>query len=143
MAHFAKVNSENTVEQVITIPDSEESNGQAFINNSLGLDGRWIQCSYNESIRDVFPSAGYLYIESLDIFVEPAPKPWFILDDNGYWVCPIGLTPETGEPLTERQWHFLAVVYAIKPTFPTDLGPWTPRNEKQYEEGLQRANLSN
>jgi hypothetical protein len=142
MAHFAKVNSDNIVEQIITVPDDQEGNGQAFINESLGLDGRWIQCSFNGSIRERFPGPSSLYIESLDIFIEPAPKPWFILDDDGYWVCPIGIHPETGNPLTDKQWEFLEVVYAIKPKYPDGFAPWVPRNEKQYEEGLQRANLS-
>lgn len=143
MAHFAQIDDNNIVTRVIVIADEYEHDGQSFINQELGLDGTWLQCSYNGAIRENFPSIGFIYIPDEDIFVEPAPKPWFVLNEHCDWVCPVGLHPETGQPLTEKQWEFLEVVYAIKPQFPTGFGPWTPRNEKQYEEGLQRANLSN
>jgi hypothetical protein len=79
MAHFAKVNSENIVTQVIVIKNSEilddqglesENLGREFIA-SLGLDGNWIQTSYNANFRGVFASIGYVYDSINDIFIEP------------------------------------------------------------------------
>lgn len=55
MAHFAKVNKEGIVEQVIVVSNEDildakgkesEKVGQKFIK-SLGLEGTWIQTSYS------------------------------------------------------------------------------------------------
>ena len=143
MAHFAQIDANNVVVNVIRINDAHESDGQSFINDELGLAGTWLQCSYNGTVRENFPGIGYVYVAEEDAFVQPAPKPWFVLNEYLDWVCPVGLHPDTGQPLTDKQWEFLEVVYAVKPQYPAGFGPWTPRNEKQHEEGLQRANLSN
>lgn len=76
MAHFAKVDSQNIVKEVIvidnldcgggTFPESEPV-GQAFIA-SLGLDGQWLQTSYNSNFRVRFAGVGYTYNAVLDEF---------------------------------------------------------------------------
>lgn len=51
MAHFAKV-EEGIVMEVIVIGDNDapdEVTGQAFIAEVLGLDGEWLQTSYNSN----------------------------------------------------------------------------------------------
>lgn len=80
MAHFAKLSDSNIVENVIVIsnddcgggefPDSEVI-GQAFIADFLGLDGRWVQTSYNSNFRGIYAGIGYEYDSSLDEFVRP------------------------------------------------------------------------
>lgn len=65
MAHFAKVEN-GIVKAVIVVnnetlydfefPDSEPI-GQEFIE-SIGLDGTWIQTSYNGSFRGLFAGVG-------------------------------------------------------------------------------------
>jgi hypothetical protein len=50
MAHFAKVEN-GVVQQVIVVSNSDaptEAAGQTFIA-SLGLEGEWVQTSYNNS----------------------------------------------------------------------------------------------
>jgi hypothetical protein len=50
MAHFAKVEN-GTVTQVIVVSNDDaptEAAGQAFIA-SIGLDGEWVQTSYNNN----------------------------------------------------------------------------------------------
>lgn len=81
MAHFARVNSNNKVEQVIVIsnddcgggnfPDSEPI-GQEFIA-SLGLTGLWLQTSYHANFRAYYAGIGYTYDAQLDEFVPPPP----------------------------------------------------------------------
>jgi hypothetical protein len=91
MAHFAKINDENIVDQVIVIPDSEEPDGQAYINNVLGLGGKWIQTSYTGRIRKVFALPGYDYLPEVDSFKSPAPlsNPSFIFDEFSWsWIPP-------------------------------------------------------
>ncbi len=80
MAHFAQVNNDNIVAQVIVIanddcgggdfPESEPI-GQAFIA-SLGLLGTWLQTSYHGNFRGTYAGIGYTYDIELDEFVAPS-----------------------------------------------------------------------
>lgn len=84
MAHFAQVDDQNIVRQVIVVanaaiedapfPDSEPL-GQAMLAES-GFTGTYLQCSYNASFRGCYPGTGYTYDPILDVFVPPpAPEP--------------------------------------------------------------------
>jgi hypothetical protein len=78
MAHFAQV-QDGIVRNVIVIdnsdcgggdfPDSEPI-GQAFIA-SIGIDGDWLQTSYNGSFRGTYAGQGMTYDPVLDEFVSP------------------------------------------------------------------------
>ena len=79
MAHFAKINSESIVSEVIVVANSDcgggefpesEPIGQAFIA-SLGLDGDWLQTSYNNNFRGFYVGAGCTYSAELDQFIAP------------------------------------------------------------------------
>jgi hypothetical protein len=72
MAHFAKVLN-NIVQEVIVVSNDDaptEEVGQAFIA-SLGLDGEWLQTSYNNNFRGRYAGIGYTYDAELDEFVAP------------------------------------------------------------------------
>lgn len=71
MAHFAKINDENIIEQVILVSNDDapdEVTGLEFIA-SLGLEGTWIQTSYNNNIRGKFAGIGDSYDPDADVFV--------------------------------------------------------------------------
>ena len=78
MAHFAQVD-DSIVRNVIVInnsdcgggdyPDSEPI-GQAFIA-SLGIDGDWLQTSYNNNFRGTYAGQGMTYDPTLDEFISP------------------------------------------------------------------------
>ena len=78
MAHFAQV-QDNIVRNVIVInnsdcdggdyPDSEPI-GQAFIA-AIGIDGDWLQTSYNNNFRGTYAGQGMTYDPVLDEFVSP------------------------------------------------------------------------
>ena len=79
MAHFARIDSDNKVQEVIVVNNDvltdengveQEAVGQAFIA-SLGLEGTWLQCSYNGNMRGAYPGQGFLYDAELDEFVAP------------------------------------------------------------------------
>ena len=79
MAHFARIDSGNKVQEVIVVNNDvltdengveQEAVGQAFIA-SLGLEGTWLQCSYNGNMRGAYPGFGFLYDAELDEFVAP------------------------------------------------------------------------
>ena len=119
MAHFAKINEDGIVEQVIVIanddcgggdfPDSEPI-GQTFIA-SLGFDGNWKQTSYNNSFRHAYAGIGYIYDSVKDAFYSPSPYPSWVLDENFIWEPPVPM-PETGGPWQwneeEQQWEELS-----------------------------------
>jgi hypothetical protein len=46
MAHFAKLDADNKVEEVVVIPNEQEVRGNDYLNE-LGLTGVWVQTSYN------------------------------------------------------------------------------------------------
>jgi len=78
MAHFAQV-TDNIVRNVIVVnnsdcgggdyPDSEPI-GQAFIA-AIGIDGDWLQTSYNNNFRGQYAGQGMTYDPVLDQFVSP------------------------------------------------------------------------
>jgi hypothetical protein len=89
MAHFAKIENNGIVSQVIVLDNSQEHRGQDFINQDLGLDGKWIQTSYNNNFRKQYASLGYTYDEINDVFITPQPYPSWSLNENFDWQAPI------------------------------------------------------
>ena len=78
MAHFAQV-QDGIVRNVIVIDNSDcgggdypdsETIGQAFIA-SIGIDGDWLQTSYNNNFRGQYAGQGMTYDPVLDQFVSP------------------------------------------------------------------------
>lgn len=88
MAHFAQVDENNVVTQVLVVPDEQEHRGQDFLAVDLGLGGRWIQTSYNNRIRKQYAGVGYTFNEAADVFVAPQPFPSWSLDENHDWQAP-------------------------------------------------------
>jgi len=79
MAHFAEVDEYQIVRNVIVVdnddcgggdfPESEPI-GQAFIA-AIGIDGDWLQTSYNNNFRGQYAGQGMSYDPVLDEFVSP------------------------------------------------------------------------
>ena len=102
MAHFAELDENNIVKQVIVINNNDlldedgveqEQKGIDFCVNLLG--GNWIQTSYNGAIRKNYAGAGYIYDSTLDAFYPPQPFPSWELDENARWQAPTPM-PEDG-----------------------------------------------
>lgn len=81
MAHFAKIDANKIVRDVIVISNTDCDNlpfpesepvGQAYIA-SLGFDGEWLQTSYNGNFRGTYAGVTYIYDVAQDIFVSPQP----------------------------------------------------------------------
>ena len=70
MAHFAKLDENNYVIQVVRIPDSQEERGEEFLAKDLKLGGKWIQTSYNHTIRGKYAGVGDFYDEEKDEFIQ-------------------------------------------------------------------------
>ena len=72
MAHFAQIDENNKVINVLVVSDEQEHRGQEFLSEDLGLGGTWIQTSYNGNIRSVFAGIGDTYDPINDVFI-PGP----------------------------------------------------------------------
>ena len=75
MAHFAKLNEHNMVTEVIVVDNANaqtEQEGKDYIA-SIGLDGNWIQTSYNNSFRKRYAGIGMKYYEEYDGFGQASP----------------------------------------------------------------------
>ena len=96
MAHFAELDENNTVLQVIVVHNNElldtsgnenEAKGVEFCSTLFGHTN-WVQTSYNNNIRKRFAGIGSTYDSESDVFVAPQPYPSWSLDDNNDWQPP-------------------------------------------------------
>jgi hypothetical protein len=111
MAHFARV-ADGVVLSVHLVADEviigangaqSEVLGQEFLANLWGYDSaELVQCSYEGDMRNVYPGVGFLYIETLDVFVSPSPYLSWVLDEaTCQWAAP---TPKPdGEYVWDEQ----------------------------------------
>ena len=97
MAHFAELDENNVVLQVIVINNNEllddegqenEAKGVEFCNSLFGHNN-WIQTSYNNNMRKQFAGTGFTYDDVNDVFVAPQPFPSWSLDHNHDWQPPV------------------------------------------------------
>lgn len=99
MAHAARINDENIVEEVLVIPAEHQHRVQDYMDE-LGLEGRWLQTSFNthgginrtggEALRKNFAGIGYSYDEVRDAFIPPKPFPsWTLSENTCLWKPPV------------------------------------------------------
>lgn len=69
MAHFAKIDENNKVVDVLVVDNSQEHRGQEFLAVDCGLGGTWIQTSYNNNFRGKFAGIGDTYDAVNDVFI--------------------------------------------------------------------------
>lgn len=110
MAHFAKVEN-GIVTNVLVVDDQHEANGQEFLN-SIGLEGTWIQTSYNANIRGKYAGIGDVYNETKDRFEPAKPYASWVWDESSYsYEAPVAL-PADGE---SYNWDEESVSWVIVP----------------------------
>ena len=114
MAHFAKLDANNIVTQVIVVSNDDtadssgietESIGVAFCQKLVGADTVWKQTSYNGNIRGNYAGIGMTYmtnvatlgVGSTDIFIKQQPyASWTVGVGTAQWFPPDnpGAAPE-------------------------------------------------
>ena len=98
MAHFAQLNTENIVMDVIVIdnnvinnlpfPESEPI-GVEFCKSLYGVDTIWKQTSYSGSFRKNYAGIGYTFDPVIDAFIPPKPiESWVLNENTGLWEDP-------------------------------------------------------
>ena len=100
MAHFAELDQNNKVLQVIVVSNEDvDANGgdqhadaEAFVRTIVPFSpfgGLWKQTSYSGSFRKQYTSIGQYYNPSLDMFVYAKPYTSWTLDSSGDWKAPV------------------------------------------------------
>ena len=105
MAHFAQLDDNNVVTQVIVVANEElifegvenETQGVIFCRSLFGNDTKWVQTSYNGNIRKRYAGIGFTYDAALDAFITPQPYPSWTLDENTDWQPPVAMPVEEGK----------------------------------------------
>jgi len=116
MAHFAQLDENNVVTQVIVVGNSDtadvngvesENIGVAFCQSLLGADTNWKQTSYNGNMRGNYAGIGMKYmtgvatlgVGSTDVFMPEQPyASWTIDTAVANWKAPL-----TEPTLTDEQ----------------------------------------
>jgi hypothetical protein len=88
MSHFAELDENNVVLRVLVGDNNLPNEGYDWFVENLG--GRWVQTSYNATIRKNFAGIGYTYDEERDAFIPPKPFESWVLDElTCRWAAPI------------------------------------------------------
>ena len=119
MAHFAQLDGNNLVTQVIVVSNDDtsdsggvetESIGVAFCQKLLGASTNWKQTSYNSTIRGNYAGIGYTYMSnvatlgvgSTDVFISQQPyASWTVGVGTATWYPPAN--PGDAPALTDAQ----------------------------------------
>ena len=107
MAHFAEIDTDNIVTQVIVVVNNDildeqgnesEALGIQFCTNLLG--GTWVQTSYNNNFRKNYAGVGGTYDKTRDAFISAKPYPsWTLVEDTCQWTAPTAY-PDDGKNYT-------------------------------------------
>jgi hypothetical protein len=91
MAHYAFLDENNIVTEVITGKDETELidglSPEEWYGNYRGQVCK--RTSYNNNIRKQYACIGFTYNETADVFVAPQPFASWSLDSNYDWQAPI------------------------------------------------------
>ena len=119
MAHFAQLDDNNVVTQVIVVSNDDtsdsngveaESIGVAFCQKLLGASTNWKQTSYNGNMRGNYAGIGYVYstgvatlgVGSTDVFMPAQPyASWTVSTTAAQWEPPS--TPGAAPTLTDEE----------------------------------------
>jgi len=98
MAHFAKLDDNNIVTEVLVVnnqvilkTDGTESElkGKQFLNATFG-QAKWVQTSYNGTLRKNYAGIGFTYDSVRDAFIAPQPfNSWTLNEETCRWESPV------------------------------------------------------
>ena len=101
MAHFAQLDENDIVLQVLVVPNDQEHRGQEFLADDLGLGGTWVQTSYNGNMRKNYAGIGMKFDRVRDAFIPQQPYPsWILNEETCLWNAPTEMPVEEGKMFT-------------------------------------------
>ena len=97
MAHFAKLNENNIVTEVLVIDNQILTQGGDTENEELGIQflnelykhPNWVQTSYNDNFRKQYAGVGMKYDPNNEVFIHPQPFNSWTLNSNFDWEAPV------------------------------------------------------
>ena len=120
MAHFARIDENNIVTQIIVVANKDCSDadgiekeyiGAAFCERLFG--GTWKQTSYNGNFRKKYAGIGYTYNTDIDAFVPPKPfASWLLNNDTAQWEPPVPMPDDDNK----YQWNEDNIAWEIVDT---------------------------
>ncbi len=126
MGHWARIDDNNIVQEVIVIKESELDTG------AWGDKSKWIKTSYNtfegkhyvpkehqdfseessdqsKALRFRFAGQGFTYDAENDVFIQPKPYPsWTLNKTNWSWEAPVSKPTLTDEEIgagKDHEWN--------------------------------------
>ena len=98
MAHFAQIDENNKVIQVVVTDNNHPNGDEGYQELVDTLGGTWIKTSYNHNIRGRFAGIGMTYDSVKDKFIpEKVFASWSWSDEEDNWVPPTPAPSETEE----------------------------------------------
>ena len=109
MAHFAKVGPDNIVLEVHAVDNWNVVDGEGNEVEAAGIawqesvfgkhdDIRWVQTSYNHTIRKNYAGIGYTWDAGRNAFYAPKPYPSWVLDEaTCHWKAPTPMPTDAAE----------------------------------------------
>ena len=105
MAHFAQLDTNNVVTQVIVVSNPDTSTAQGEEKESIGiafcerlLGGTWVKTSYNATIRKNYAGIGYTYDKDRDAFIPSKPyASWILNETTCLWDAPVAIPSDAGQ----------------------------------------------
>ena len=89
MAHFAKIDENNIVTQVVVVENKDTADASGVEKEHIGaayceklFGGNWKQTSYNGSFRKRYAGIGFTYDSTLDAFIPPKPFASWVLNEQ-------------------------------------------------------------
>ena len=126
MAHFAKINSDNIVTEVIVINNDVIKDSSGNEQESLGVSfcaeiygsGIYKQTSYNSNMRKNMATVGSTYDSNRDAFIRPKIYSSWVLDESTCrWKPPVD-NPSDSEAVGGNvlyQWDESATNWKVSP----------------------------
>ena len=125
MAHYAQIDSNNIVTQVIVVADADTADAQGNHMESIGIafcqrliGGNWKQTSYNTHggvhslggtpFRKNYAGLGYTNDAQRDAFIPPKPyASWVLNETTCLWNAPVAMPSDAGqgEPPKRYTWN--------------------------------------
>ena len=119
MAHFAQLDENNVVTQVIVVGNKDTSDasgvekeyiGAAFCERLFG--GTWKQTSYNANFRKHYAGIGYTFDATRNAFIPPKPHAsWVLNETTCSWEAPVAM-PTDGQSYS---WDEATVSWVVVP----------------------------
>jgi len=114
MAHFAQVDNNNIVQQVLVVSDNDAVSGHDFLTGILGLTGTWLQTSYNTRGGKHYVSSTYT------VLITSIPTTVYSTEVGGLTTIyePIystHSTPMSADGLSGFRYNYAGIGYSYDP----------------------------